>query len=87
MEEAYNATKEYHEKVAALQEEWGNATTERRTQIEEELKLLEKEYSDYVIALTGETEWTKQNLMDSAMQAAIGTMDEQRTAFENMSDA
>ena len=87
LEEAYNATKEYHEKVAALQEEWGNATIERRAQIEEELKLLEKEYSDYVISLTGETEWTKQNLMDSAMQAAIGTMDEQRTAFENMSDA
>lgn len=87
LEAAYNATKEYHEKVAALQEEWGNATTERRAQIEKELKLLEKEYSDYVISLTGETEWTKQNLMDSAMQAAIGTMDQQRAAFESMSDA
>ena len=87
LEEAYNATKEYHEKIAALNEEWNKASVERRVKIEKELKLLEKKYSNYIINLTGETEWTKQNLMDSAAQSAIRNMGQQQIAFENMSNA
>jgi GTPase involved in cell partitioning and DNA repair len=47
-----------------------NANEERQKQIYNELKLLQEEYSNYIISLVGETEWTKINLMDSAAEAA-----------------
>ena len=87
LEEAYNATKEYQEKIKALNEEYINATEERRKQIDEEKRLLEAQYSDYILNLSQETEWGKQNLLDSAMMHYSEIMDQETIDFENMSDA
>lgn len=87
LEEAYNATKEYQEKIKALNEEYINATEERRKQIDEEKRLLEAQYSDYILNLSQETEWGKQNLLDSAMMHYSEVMDQETIDFENMSDA
>ena len=86
LEEAYNATKEYQEKIKALNEEYITATEERRKQINEERKLLEAQYSNYILNLSQETEWSKQNLLDSAMMHYSEVMDKEAIDFENMSD-
>ncbi len=87
LEEAYNTTKEYHEKRNALQMELVNANEERQKQIYNELKLLQEEYSNYIISLVGETEWTKINLMDSAVEAAKELMAQEQIVFEDMTEA
>ena len=87
LEEAYNATKEYQEKIKTLNEEYINATEERRKQIDEEIRLLEAQYSDYILNLSQETEWGKQNLMQSTMISFSDMMNQEQIDFENMSDA
>jgi hypothetical protein len=87
LKEAYDATKEYQEKIKALNEEYINATEERRKQIDEEKRLLEAQYSDYILNLSQETEWGKENLLDSAMMHYSEVMDQETIDFENMSDA
>lgn len=41
LKEAYDATKEYQEKIAALEIEYATASEERRKQIDEEKRLLD----------------------------------------------
>ena len=87
LEEAYNATKEYQEKITALGIEYATATEERRKQIDKEKRLLDQQYSEYILNLSQETEWGKQNLMDSAMMNFTDMMNQEQLDFENMSDA
>jgi len=63
LKEAYDATKEYQEKITALGIEYATATEERRKQIDKEKRLLDQQYSEYILNLSQETEWGKQNLM------------------------
>ena len=87
LKEAYDATKEYQEKIAALEIEYATASEERRKQIDEEKRLLDQQYSKYILNLSQETEWGKQNLMDSAMMNFTDMMNQEQLDFENMSDA
>ena len=87
LKEAYDATKEYQEKITALEIEYATATEERRKQIDEEKRLLDQQYSEYILNLSQETEWGKQNLLDSAMMHYSEVMNKETIDFENMSDA
>ena len=87
LKEAYDATKEYQEKIIALEIEYATATEERRKQIDEEKRLLDQQYSEYILNLSQETEWGKQNLMESTMMNFTDMMNQEQLDFENMSDA
>lgn len=87
LKEAYDATKEYQEKITALGIEYATATEERRKQIDEEKRLLDQQYSEYILNLSQETEWGKQNLMQSTMMNFSDMMNQAQIDFENMSDA
>ena len=87
LKEAYDATKEYQEKITALEIEYATATEERRKQIDEEKRLLDQQYSEYILNLSQETEWGKQNLMESTMMNFTDMMNQEQLDFENMSDA
>lgn len=81
LKEAYDATKEYQEKITALGIEYATATEERRKQIDEEKRLLDQQYSEYILNLSQETEWGKQNLMESTMMNFTDMMNQEQLDF------
>ena len=87
LKEAYDATKEYQEKITALGIEYATATEERRKQIDKEKRLLDQQYSEYILNLSQETEWGKQNLMQSTMMNFSDMINQEQIDFENMSNA
>ena len=87
LKDVYDTTKEYLEKRKELQLEVINATPERQKEIYEELKLLDKQYNNYIIDLAGETDITQKNLLDSAIASYSNSYDMNLQNFNRMTDA
>lgn len=86
LKEAYDATKGYLEKRKALELEYLTATPERQAQINDELKLLAKDYNDYIQSVSKQTAITQENLLQSAMLNYADLYSLNQKNFATMSD-
>lgn len=88
LEAAYNATKELKDKLSELWDEY-NANyqnPEKQAEIMQQIKMVQKEYTDYINNLSQESMYQQQNMIDSGIESYKLSLENAGQAFSDMTD-
>ena len=88
LEQAYNATKEFQNKLSELYDEF-NANyqnPEKQAEIMQQMKMVQKEYTDYINNLSQESMYQQQNMIDSGFESYKLSLGDVGQAFADMTE-
>lgn len=88
LEQAYNATKEFQNKLSELYDEF-NANyqnPEKQAEIMQQIKMVQKEYTDYINNLSQESMYQQQNMIDSGFESYKLSLGDAGQAFAEMTE-
>lgn len=88
LEQAYNATKEFQNKLSELYDEF-NANyqnPEKQAEIMQQIKMVQKEYTDYINNLSQESMYQQQNMIDSGFESYKLSLRDAGQAFADMTE-
>ena len=86
LEEAYNAAKEMQTKLSELAEEYRNNydNPEKQAEILKEMQMVRKQYVDYIQGLSQGSIDAQMNMVDSAKESYISSLQDGKEKFLNM---